>query len=85
MVPCKRFGEQLNKNKKRGVRSGKKARRPRVRLRALDIFCGAGGSSHGASSAGVQIVGAVDRWKTAVDTYRDNFPRAHVITGFVSA
>lgn len=45
-------------------------------LRALDLFCGAGGSSRGASMAGVEIVAAVDMWSLAEETYTDNFPEA---------
>jgi DNA (cytosine-5)-methyltransferase 1 len=43
-------------------------------LRALDLFCGVGGSSYGASMAGIKVVGAVDMWSLAHDTYLDNFP-----------
>lgn len=42
-------------------------------LRTIDLFCGAGGSSWGARSAGASIVGAVDAWDVAVATYNDNF------------
>jgi DNA (cytosine-5)-methyltransferase 1 len=42
-------------------------------IRALDLFCGAGGSSIGAKQAGVHVVAAVDAWSLAADTYRDNF------------
>jgi DNA (cytosine-5)-methyltransferase 1 len=45
-------------------------------LRALDLFCGAGGSSRGAKIAGVDIVAAVDMWDLAQLTYLDNFPKA---------
>lgn len=68
-------------DKKRGpARPARKKKKGRIRLRAVDIFCGGGGSSHGASLAGAKLVGAVDRWSVAVDTYRDNFPDAHLIT-----
>jgi DNA (cytosine-5)-methyltransferase 1 len=43
-------------------------------LRALDLFCGVGGSSYGASMAGIKVVGAVDMWSLAHNTYLDNFP-----------
>jgi DNA (cytosine-5)-methyltransferase 1 len=43
-------------------------------IRALDIFCGAGGSSIGARLAGVEVVAAIDMWPLARDTYKDNFP-----------
>jgi DNA (cytosine-5)-methyltransferase 1 len=45
-------------------------------LRALDLFCGAGGSSRGATMAGVEIAAAVDVWGLAEETYTDNFPGA---------
>lgn len=52
-------------------------------IRGIDLFCGAGGSSWGAKSAGVTMVGAVDAWQIATSTYADNFPAAaeNVITG----
>ncbi len=40
------------------------------------MFCGAGGSSCGASQAGVTIVGGVDGWETAIETFKLNFPKA---------
>lgn len=45
-------------------------------IRAIDLFCGAGGSSIGARRAGVEMVGAVDGWDMATLTYADNFPGA---------
>jgi DNA (cytosine-5)-methyltransferase 1 len=50
--------------------------RPKKVFRALDLFCGAGGSSCGARMAGATIVGGVDAWKTAVKTFKLNFPDA---------
>ena len=50
-----------------------------VKPRVLDLFCGGGGSSWGARKAGADIVCAVDAWPTATETYRANFPAAHVI------
>jgi DNA (cytosine-5)-methyltransferase 1 len=49
-------------------------------VRALDIFCGAGGSSAGARAAGATIVGAIDMCPIATATYQDNFRDATVIT-----
>jgi DNA (cytosine-5)-methyltransferase 1 len=49
-------------------------------LRALDLFCGAGGSSAGARAAGFEIAGGLDMWPLATDTFRANFPLAHVVT-----
>lgn len=47
-------------------------------IRAFDMFCGAGGASLGAREAGATIVGGVDIWKPAVESFRLNFPDAHV-------
>lgn len=47
--------------------------------RTLDLFCGGGGSSWGAKSAGARIVCGVDAWPFAVGTYRRNFPRAKAV------
>ncbi|WP_423224858.1 DNA cytosine methyltransferase [Candidatus Amarolinea aalborgensis] len=44
-----------------------------IRIRAIDLFCGAGGSSYGARQAGVEIVAAFDIWRPAVDTFNRNF------------
>jgi len=43
-------------------------------IRALDMFCGAGGSSAGARAAGADLVAAIDMWPLAKTTYKDNFP-----------
>ena len=48
--------------------------------RALDIFCGAGGSSAGARTAGFEVAGALDMWPIATATFAANFPGAHVVT-----
>lgn len=45
-------------------------------IRTLDMFCGAGGSSWGAHSAGAKIVAGFDIWDTAGSVYQDNFPDA---------
>lgn len=45
-------------------------------IRAIDLFCGGGGSSWGAADAGIQLVGAVDAWDIATSTYKENFPNA---------
>lgn len=48
-------------------------------IRTLDLFCGGGGSSWGARSAGAEIACGVDVWDRAAMTYADNFPEARVI------
>lgn len=45
-------------------------------VRAIDLFCGGGGSSCGAQLAGVRIIGAADACPIATATYADNFPSA---------
>lgn len=45
-------------------------------MRAVDLFAGAGGFSHGAHLAGVEVVAAVNHWKLAVDTHAAAFPAA---------
>ena len=47
----------------------KRSRAPRT----FDLFAGVGGSSWGAQGAGARIVGAVDSWRLAKETYGDNF------------
>lgn len=47
-------------------------------IRAMDMFCGAGGSSTGAKNAGVEIVAGFDLWEPAVKTYSTNFSNAKV-------
>lgn len=48
-------------------------------FRGVDLFCGGGGSSWGARRAGIEMVGAVDAWDIAAQTYKDNFPDAKVL------
>lgn len=42
-------------------------------IRAIDLFCGAGGSSYGARNAGAEIVAGFDYWQPAIATYKENF------------
>ena len=42
----------------------------------IDYFAGAGGFTLGATSAGVEVVAAVNHWRLAVDTHRENHPSA---------
>ena len=48
------------------------------KLRTIDLFCGAGGSSYGARNAGAEIVAGFDIWDTATLAYQANFPDAKV-------
>ncbi len=43
-------------------------------MKAADLFCGAGGSTTGAVQAGVDVVLAVNHWRTAVLSHGDNHP-----------
>lgn len=53
----------------------------KAKVRALDLFCGAGGSSWGAREAGVEIVAAFDLWPLAGEAHDANFPEAEFISG----
>lgn len=48
-------------------------------MRAADLFCGAGGSTTGASAAGVKVVLAVNHWRTAVYSHEANHPETRHI------
>ena len=54
---------------------------PKEPIRAIDLFCGAGGSSWGAREAGVEIVAAFDLWPLAGEAHDANFPEAEFISG----
>lgn len=41
-------------------------------MRAIELFCGAGGLSLGLKRAGIEVVQAYDSWPPAVETYRQN-------------
>ncbi len=47
--------------------------------RVADLFCGAGGFSEGFREVGFEIGFAIDWWKPAVRTFRENHPRTEVI------
>lgn len=49
-----------------------------MKLDVLDMFCGAGGSSSGARSAGARVRAGIDGWDLAVHTFQDNFQDAEV-------
>ena len=48
-------------------------------LRILDLFCGGGGSSWGARTAGANIVCGIDADSIACDAYARNFPQSHAL------
>lgn len=41
-------------------------------VRAVELFCGAGGMSRGLIDAGIDVVKAYDAWPVAVENYRHN-------------
>lgn len=43
-------------------------------ITAIDLFCGAGGSSTGLVSAGVKVKTAVNHWRLAIETHETNHP-----------
>lgn len=43
-------------------------------MRAIDLFCGAGGASCGMHQAGVDVVAAVDQNEQALETHEENLP-----------
>lgn len=45
-------------------------------IQAIDLFCGAGGSTYGATQAGVDVVAGFDMWDLAIKAYQTNFPHA---------
>ena len=55
------------------------------RLRTLDLFHGAGGSSYGARKSGAEIVAGIDRWHIAGQAYQQNFPEAKVFTDDITS
>lgn len=50
-------------------------------LKAIDLFCGAGGSSWGARLAGAEIVAGFDSSDVAAEVYSRNFPDAWLYEG----
>ena len=52
-------------------------------IRTFEMFCGMGGSSHGAAAAGAVIGGGIDAWTLATKVFADNFPKAHVFPSSV--
>lgn len=45
-------------------------------LTVTDQFCGAGGSSIGATAAGIELRVALNHWQLAIETHNSNFPDA---------
>lgn len=51
------------------------------KIRALDLFCGVGGSSWGTRNSGVEIVAAFDLWPLAGEAHDVNFLDTEFISG----
>ena len=54
-------------------------------LTATDLFCGAGGSSLGAETAGVELTMAANHWATAIEVHQAHFPNARHDLADISA
>jgi DNA (cytosine-5)-methyltransferase 1 len=52
-----------------------------MKICAIDLFCGAGGSSWGAHQAGVEIIAAFDLWSLAGKVHDANFPNSKFYEG----
>jgi DNA (cytosine-5)-methyltransferase 1 len=50
----------------------------KIKLKVLDLFCGAGGFSYGFKSAGFEIVAGIDRDLDSLKTFSKNFPKAKI-------
>lgn len=48
-------------------------------LTATDLFCGAGGSSLGAETAGVRLAMGANHWPKAIEVHQENFPDAGAV------
>jgi DNA (cytosine-5)-methyltransferase 1 len=53
-------------------------------MRAIDLFCGTGGFSHGAHAAGFEVAAAFDSDPTLTSSFRYNFPRTKLVLGDLS-
>ena len=40
----------------------------------IDLFCGCGGFSYGLEKSGLNIIGSVDFWDRAIESYQKNMP-----------
>lgn len=49
--------------------------------KVFDIFSGCGGMSWGLHKAGFEIIGALDNWKIALDTFKLNHPHSKIFCG----
>lgn len=84
MIQCKVSG-RVNWLEKEGNLSKVASQADSNNIRAIDLFCGAGGSSWGAKRAGATIVAGFDMSEVAGKTYRDNFPDAKFYPGRIES
>jgi DNA (cytosine-5)-methyltransferase 1 len=50
-------------------------------MKVFDIFSGCGGMSWGLHKAGFEVIGALDNWDVALDTFKLNHPNSKVFYG----
>lgn len=62
------------------IRLNKSKEQDQLKLRVLDLFCGAGGFSEGFRQGGYQIVAGIEKDPMALKTYAKNFPEAMAIS-----
>lgn len=48
-------------------------------LKVIDFFCGGGGFSEGFRQAGFKVIWAVDNWRPAVNTHKENHPECETV------
>tara|TARA_Y100000310_G_scaffold315844_1_gene366905 strand:- start:1780 stop:3021 length:1242 start_codon:yes stop_codon:yes gene_type:complete len=48
-------------------------------LTAISLFAGCGGDTLGLENAGLNVIGFVENWKTAIQTHKKNFPNSEFI------
>ena len=49
------------------------------KIKAVDLFCGIGGTTQGLKKAGISVVGAIDSMKDAIQGYRMNHPEVFLL------
>jgi DNA (cytosine-5)-methyltransferase 1 len=54
-------------------------------VKAIDLFSGAGGTSTGATLAGLDVVAALNHWPVAVESHALNHPRVHHVCQDIAA
>ena len=42
-------------------------------MNAIDLFCGCGGLTKGFIDAGINVLCGIDKWDTAIESYKSNF------------